>query len=192
MDFIEKNEITLFHVRFNKFNGTEAKVFFYLLSISNSKTGKAWVSLNDLAMYTNCSKVFVSKAIKYLISENVIKLIEKGSGRSPTVYKITTMDELKLLHCENVFNKKWEQYDRLKQMEYGDLIESLETFNEGCDDCNHEKEIICDSHRIDLIHLKSSRKYKEYQIWLLNNPEPPSRILSVKGILCEDLPLIKK
>ena len=187
MDYKKKVELLGWHSKYVKLNGTESRLLNYLIFDCDYKTSDISLSYQDMANMIDSSKLGISKAIKKLLDENLIYLIEKGSGLKAANYRISTIDKLNYLYGKEEYNlciRKWnEAHDNL----FYDIHSEEMNLNYEIEECQECKDSdleskLCINHYQLRKELEENILYRKRKLWLMDNPKPDSHIKTIKGV----------
>jgi hypothetical protein len=178
MDYKQAVETIRWHSLHSKMNGAQARVFMNLVAEANYKTGRVRTSYADLAQRISLSKVGVKSAIDALVKKQALCVIEAATGRSPATYRIRTADELTEYFSQEVINPEATKWENARiENGYEKLEDDFYAIVEGCEECTDDEP--CPPHQYHMQRFKQEAPWREYQLWLKDNPKPDYKISMV-------------
>lgn len=181
MDYKQVTELMKWHAMHSDMNGAEARLIMFMASSANHKTSKIQASHNELADSVGLSKSSVTKSIKQLEEKKAINTDSPASGRMVATYRIRTADELNDYFITEQNNPEiddwYVKHDKFSEIELKRA--EIEEEKEKCEDCTEDK--ACEMHGYFIKRLESSLKWREYQLWLADNPKPPVKVKMING-----------
>jgi hypothetical protein len=179
VDYKEISELMRWLAVYGDLNGSEARLAMFLSTSANYKTSKVSVSYSELAQSVGLSKASVIKSIARLVEMKVLHIEEAASGRMQTSYRVRSADELTKYFIQESSNPECDIHYETKQKLFGHLIEKMDSIGEGCEDCTEEQP--CSVHAYRKKQFADSIEYREYTMWLADNPKPNYKIKTILG-----------
>lgn len=178
MDYKKSVEAVRWHAINSDLNGSEARLIMYLITETNHITSKVRVSHAEMAQAVNLSKASVTKSIRSLVDKKAIHVDDPATGRAVAMYRVRTAAELDAYFATEQNNPEaaeWQSlHERFEPLEF-----SHGAIGDGCEECGEEG--LCPVHDFKVKQVEDSLEWREYQLWLADNPKPPAKIKMVKG-----------
>jgi len=184
MDYKEITETLRWHIRHSEMRRAELRVFLFLLTEQDYKSGEVKISYCDLANIVKLSKQAVSKAISSLADDGAIAIKEAGGAGVSAVYKVRSSSDMKILFEREVISDERKRWDDDFYRLFGDVVAELQAIGAGCEDCAKEQgesddDVYCPMHDHFRSECMDKSKYREMLIWQSDNPEPPFMVRAV-------------
>lgn len=179
MDYKEIAAVMKWHATYSELNGAEARLIMFMASSANYKTSKLSASYNELAEAVSLSKASVSKAVAALVEKKAIAIDEAASGRMQATYRIRKTEELTAYFVQESVNPAVSNFDSDEDRLFGKMLSELDVIGMDCEDCTDEKP--CPMHEYQIKSMQESPQYREYRMWLADNPRPAFKIKTIKG-----------
>lgn len=182
MDYKNIVETLNWHALYSDLSGSEAKVVMYLATACNYKTGKISISYTKLAEAVQMSRPGVQKALAGLVKKKAIAVDSSACGRSETKYRVRDVEELNAYYAKEVNNPAADaHYDEETRL-WGQLIIRHGSIGEDCPECEElPGEELCHRHTAMRKMLEDSQEWRDYKLWLADNPKPAQRIRQING-----------
>lgn len=182
MDYKKVAELIKWHATYSRLSGAEARVIMLMATSANHVSSKMTTSYSELAETLGLSRAAVIKAIASLIKQKAIYVDEQATGRSNTTYKVHTADELTDFFVQESINPQLDQWRSKMEDLFSDVLDKEQEIGADCNDCDVDNEKYCHIHQAQLNLLKKTQKYRDYQLWLIDNPRPNYTIKTIRGI----------
>ena len=186
MDYKEIRNTIAWHSIYSDLTGREWQVLAYLVTHADYKSGTISIGYKEIASRLNSTPSNISRVIRSLIGKKAIHKVDDAIGRAATVYRIRPSAELDKFFSTIEDNRKYLDWMKESDRLWGNMIEAWEKVQEDvevCDICNGDE--MCHGHRFDKRFLENKTQWKEYQLWLADNPKPETHIKMVKGRQCD-------
>lgn len=182
MDYKNIVETLNWHSLYSDLSGSEAKVMMYLATACNYKTSKISISYTQLAEAVQMSRPGVQKALAGLIQKKAIAVDSSACGRSETKYRVRDVEELNGYYAKEVNNPAADaHYDEETRL-WGQLIIRHGSIGDDCAECEEMPgEELCHRHAAMRKMLEDSQDWRDYKLWLADNPKPAQRIRQING-----------
>lgn len=178
MDYKQVAGVMKWHAMHSGLNGAEARLIMFMAASCNHKTSRIQASHAELAEAVNLSKASVTKAVKSLEEKKAISIDVPASGRMVATYRVRSADDLDAYFATEQNNPEaaeWQSlHERFEPLEF-----SHSAIGEGCEECGEDG--LCPMHDFKRKQIEDSLEWREYQLWLADNPKPPAKIKMVKG-----------
>lgn len=182
MDYKIKSDTVKWHVMYSDLTGAELKVLAYLITSSEYKTGKVSASYSEIADVLGLSKGGVKKVIAELAQKKAINVEESAVGRIQSVYRVRSAQELNAYYAKEVNNPEADaHYDEETRL-WGQIIIRHGSIGDDCPECEElPGEELCHRHTAMRKMLEDSQEWRDYKLWLADNPKPSQRIRQING-----------
>lgn len=188
MDYKQKIELVNWHSLYSDLNGSDFKIMIALI-YGCSRNDTVSFSYDDFVRKFKISKLSVSKSIKKLIEQDVIVKTENNNGARATEYKVRSFEDLVFLFSGEKSNdesyEKWESVKNLRFEGIEDKLNAIDEDIENCEECHNENGV-CATHNYQKRKIEDSKEYREYKIWLKDNPKPNFKIKTMRDIVVVD------
>lgn len=185
MDYRLIAETIKWHAVYSGLNGAEFRVLAYMATSANYKTSRIAASYNELAEVLGLSKVSVSKAVAALVEKKALSVEESAKGRMQTTYRVRSADDLNGYFVQEVNNVEADMWLVREQELFGNLLDRIDDIGSDCDDCQALMESgsndKCPMHMGLLRSIYSGTDWREYQLWLSDNPKPLPKVKKIMG-----------
>lgn len=179
MDYKEIAAVMKWHAIYSELNGAEARLMMFMASSANYKTSRLSASYNELAHAVSLSKASVSKAIASLVEKKAISIDEAASGRMQATYRIRNADDLTAYFVQESVNPEVRKFDADEDRLFGKMLSERDLIGSDCKDCTDENP--CPMHEYQIKNMEEGPRYREYKMWLADNPRPPFKIKTING-----------
>ena len=178
MDYKQVAGVIKWHAMHSDLNGAEARLLMFMVASCNHKTSRIQASHAELAEAVSLSKASVTKAVKSLVGKKAISIDVPASGRMVATYRVRSADDLDGYFATEQNNPAAEEwYNRHQQ--FTDLEFAHDSIGDGCEECSEDA--LCAMHQFKVKQMEDSPEWREYQLWLADNPRPPAKVMAVKG-----------
>ena len=164
-----------------KLSGMDARVLIFMTTNSGYKTSEFSGSYETLASSLKTTKQSILISIKRLEKCGAISKQKSQIGRTPAIYKIRTVDNMRTLHeteVRNILRESWDiEHDRL----FLDIENRVSDIGYECPDCKENK--MCDLHQFKKKQLMDTPEYRAMVLWESDHkPKPDAKTKTVKFI----------
>lgn len=182
MDYKQTVDTIKFHALYSDLNGAESKIIMLMLSSANYKTGIYSGSYGEIAQVLGIAKTTVSKAIAGLIEKQAIAISGMPSGRSESSYRLRTADDLYEYFTKEEKNATIESWYQEEESLFGEVsFRYAQTYcSEECEECESDDNP-CAIHKYHRKKIEETQQYKDWQMWLKDNPKPEYTIKTING-----------
>lgn len=188
MDYKQKLEVMNWHSLYSDMNGSDFKILTALV-YGCTRHDLVSFSYDDLSKKFSISKLSVAKSIKKLIEQSAIIKTENNNGARAAEYKVRSFEDLVFLFSGEKPNdeiyEKWEASKNLRFEDIENKLNNLDDEIEACQDCENENGV-CSKHQYQKRKLEETQEYREYKIWLKDNPRPNYKIKTMRDIVVVD------
>ena len=181
MDYKQVVEVIRWHSLYSNFNSAESRIFMYMSSTANYKTSKLSVSYSEISTMLRIAKSTVAKAIDGLEKKKAIS-IENESGRKSKLYKVRSTEELNAFFIVQSKNKLFEDW-HTREQQFQIIKDKHSEVGEDCEECDDDD--LCPMHKYHQSKIESSTEWREYQLWLYDNPRPELWVNTINGIIVD-------
>ena len=178
MDYKQVAGVIKWHAMHSGLNGAEARLIMFMATECNHKTSRIQASHYELAEAVGLSKASVTKAIKALEAKKAISLEVPASGRMVATYRIRSAADLDAYFSTEQNNPAADEW-HTRHERFDDLEYQHDIIGDDCDECGDDG--LCPMHEFKRSQIESSAEWREYQLWLADNPMPPAKIKVIKG-----------
>lgn len=183
MDYKQVACVIKWHAMHSELSGAEARLIMFMATSCNHKTSKIQASYNELAEAVGLSRASVAKAIKSLEDKKAISVEIPASGRMVATYRIRTASDLNDYYLVERKNPEADRWHEKHDERFIDLKIAREEIAEGCEECSDD--YTCPMHRFKIKQLEDSLEWREYMLWLADNPRPAETVKMINGKVVE-------
>jgi DNA-binding Lrp family transcriptional regulator len=170
VDYKDVTEVLRWHAINTPMSGAEARVLVFMATGANHKTGRVQLSYKDIAEALGLSKVTVANSVHRLVEVKALQIVDAPVGRSNAVYRVRTAEDMALYYLRDKINPEADLWASRRDALFGELVEQDAAIGRGCDDCKDGEP--CPMHAYHRKTLHNSTEWREYLLWLSDNPKP--------------------
>ena len=178
MDYKQVAGVIKWHAMHSDLNGAEARLLMFMVASCNHKTSRIQASHAELAEAVGLSKAAVTKAVKSLEGKKAISIDVPASGRMVATYRVRSADDLDGYFATEQNNPAAEEW-YARHQNFAELEFAHDSIGDGCEECSEDA--LCAMHQFKVKQMEDSTEWREYQLWLADNPKPPAKVMAVKG-----------
>lgn len=182
MDYKEIASLMRWHAIYSELNGAEARVIMFMAASANYKTSRIAISYAELANTVSLSKTSAAKAINSLVEKKAIAIDTAATGRMQSSYRIRSSKELNEYFSKEINNVGVYVWEEEINKRFGKILDKIEEqieASDSCEDCTEEKR--CEMHNYKIKSLEESEEYRDYKMWIADNPKPNHKITLIHG-----------
>ena len=182
MDYKDIASLMRWHAIYSALNGAEARVIMFMAASANYKTSRIAISYAELASAVSLSKTSAAKAINSLIDKKAIAIDTAATGRMQSFYRIRSSKELNEYFSKEINNVDVYVWEEETTKRFGKILDKIEEqieASDSCEDCTEENR--CEMHNYKIKSLEESEEYRDYKMWIADNPKPNNKITLIHG-----------